>query len=246
MAYLDNSTITLDAVLTKRGRDLMARGKENFKITQFAFSDDEIDYSLWDSTHPSGSDGFGNIIENTPVLEALTDETQSMKYKLISIPNITNTLTRVYLPIIIINNGSITENSTHRLITLNSAESSVTITPKTTLTIPGTSTTDYGLDSAKGYTFTIGATPETLLNTNGLFTDISAQIITDIDKSKQDSSSIIRQGRELKVSCRRRESDFTDISIPITITGNESGAVFDFILSIVNTDNSSASGVSAS
>lgn len=88
MGYLDNSTITVDAILTKRGRELLAmgRGQGGFEITQFALADDEIDYDLWNPAHPLGSAYYGTVIENMPVTEAVPDETQSMKYKLLTLP----------------------------------------------------------------------------------------------------------------------------------------------------------------
>lgn len=240
MAYLDNSTITLDAVLTKKGRDLLAKGRNQFKITHFAFSDDEIDYSLWNSSHPSGSDYFGNVIENTPILEAITDETQVMKYKLVSIPNVTNTFTRVYLPQIVLNDGAISANSIVTVKTMLDHEVIYKITPSTKLTVTGTNVTDYSLDKSKGYTFKIGKTVETLLNSNGLFTYTQDQIYTDLG-SKPDTSSITRSGLILNIKLRKRESDFTDLEIPITVTGNETGAVFEFILKVSSTDASSNS-----
>ena len=92
MGYLDNSIITVDAVLTKKGRELLARGDGSFKITQFALADDEIDYSLYDPKHPKGYDFYGEAIENMPVLEAFVDETQIMKYKLATLPRGTSKL----------------------------------------------------------------------------------------------------------------------------------------------------------
>jgi hypothetical protein len=69
MGFLDNSTITVDAILTKRGRQILSRGG-NFKITKFALSDEEVDYTLYDVTHPNGSDSYGTVIENISLLEA--------------------------------------------------------------------------------------------------------------------------------------------------------------------------------
>jgi len=86
MGYLDNSIITVDAILTKKGRELLARGDGSFKITQFALSDDEIDYTLYNPTHNLGSQYYGQAIENLPLLEAFPDETQIMKYKLTTLP----------------------------------------------------------------------------------------------------------------------------------------------------------------
>ena len=86
MGYLNNSTITVDAILTKKGRELLARGRDEFKITQFALSDDEIDYDLYNSEHPLGTAYYGAAIENMPIVEAIPDETQMMKYKLVTLP----------------------------------------------------------------------------------------------------------------------------------------------------------------
>jgi hypothetical protein len=86
MGYLNNSTITVDAILTKKGRELLARGKDEFKITQFALSDDEIDYDLYNTEHPLGTAYYGAAIENMPIIEAIPDETQMMKYKLVTLP----------------------------------------------------------------------------------------------------------------------------------------------------------------
>ena len=86
MAYLNNSVVTIDAILTKKGRELLARSDGSFRITQFALSDDEIDYTLYNPTHPSGSAFYGEAIDNMPLLEAFPDETQIMKYKLVTLP----------------------------------------------------------------------------------------------------------------------------------------------------------------
>lgn len=85
MGYLNNTTVTVDAILTKKGRELLAKGAAQFNITQFALADDEIDYDLWNSSHPLGDDKMGIVIENLPITEAVPDETQSMKYKLITL-----------------------------------------------------------------------------------------------------------------------------------------------------------------
>lgn len=92
MGYLNNSVVTVDAILTKKGRELLARGDGSFKITQFALSDDEIDYTLYNTTHPSGSSFYGEAIEAMPILEAFPDENQIMKYKLATLPRGTSKL----------------------------------------------------------------------------------------------------------------------------------------------------------
>jgi hypothetical protein len=86
MGYLSNQVVTVDAILTKKGRELLARGDGSFKITQFALADDEIDYSLYNPNNPLGSAYYGSLIEAMPLLEAFPDETQIMKYKLTTLP----------------------------------------------------------------------------------------------------------------------------------------------------------------
>ena len=100
MAFLDNSgDIILDAVLTDTGRFRMARG--DFKITKFALGDDEIDYSLYNRNHPSGSAYYDLEVLKTPVLEAFTNNTSLLKSKLMTITN-TNIL---HLPILKLHDG---------------------------------------------------------------------------------------------------------------------------------------------
>ena len=103
MGYLDNTSVTIDAILTIKGRELLARGGNAFNITQFAVGDDEVDYSLWNPDHPLGTSYYGTIIENMPVTEAIPDETQALKYKLISLPKQT-----INIPVITVGNTSIT------------------------------------------------------------------------------------------------------------------------------------------
>jgi hypothetical protein len=86
MAYLDNNTITVTATLTKKGRELLAKNG-NLNITSFALADDEIDYTLYQSNHPLGSAYYDLAIRNTPVLEPFSDESQLMKYKLVTLPS---------------------------------------------------------------------------------------------------------------------------------------------------------------
>ena len=116
MGYLNNSVVTVDAILTKKGRELLARGDGSFRISQFALADDEIDYTLYNTSHPSGSAYYGEAIENMPLLEAFPDETQVMKYKLATLPRGT-----AKLPII---------EAGYASITLKQG-SSLTITPQT-------------------------------------------------------------------------------------------------------------------
>lgn len=128
MAYISGDGITVDAILTRRGRELLARGRNEFNITHFALADDEIDYSLWNSDHPLGTAYYGVVLENLPITEAVPDETQSMKYKLVTLPRKT-----VRIPVI-----SVPQTS----ITLNPGQS-LTINPQTINYTEGNSTFGY-------------------------------------------------------------------------------------------------------
>ena len=86
MGYLNNTVVTIDAILTTKGRELLAKSDGSFRITQFALADDEIDYTLYNPNNPSGSAFYGQAIENMPLLEAFPQETQVMKYKLVTLP----------------------------------------------------------------------------------------------------------------------------------------------------------------
>ena len=115
MGYLDNSSITVDAILTKKGRELLAKGRDFFVISQFALADDEVDYELWNAAHPLGSDYYGIIIENMPIVEAVTDESYSLKYKLLTLPKNT-----IRIPQIVPNPTDVTleEGGNQQVITL--------------------------------------------------------------------------------------------------------------------------------
>jgi hypothetical protein len=86
MGYLNNAVVTVDAILTTKGRQLLAKNDGSFRITQFALADDEVDYTMYNPNHPSGSAYYGEAISNMPLLEAFPEETQIMKYKLVTLP----------------------------------------------------------------------------------------------------------------------------------------------------------------
>ena len=105
MAYLDNSEIIVDAILTKKGREKLAAG-QSLNITQFALGDDEIDYQLYDAAHPKGSAYYDAAIKAIPILEASPDETQVLKYKLVTLPK-----GSTKIPVVSLNVTAITGNT---------------------------------------------------------------------------------------------------------------------------------------
>lgn len=135
MAILNNNTVTIDAVLTAKGRELLARNDGSFRITQFSLADDEIDYTLYNPSQPSGSAFYGQAIEAMPLMEAFPDDTQIMIYKLVTLPRGT-----AKLPVI---------NVGYNSITLTQG-ATLTITPQTLNYLGATSTFE-----ANGYAVTI-------------------------------------------------------------------------------------------
>jgi|5_EtaG_2_1085323.scaffolds.fasta_scaffold01432_4 hypothetical protein len=84
MGYLDGTSITVDAVLTKKGREILKNGG-SLNITNFTLSDTGVDYTLWNPDHPSGSAFYGEAIENLPMLEASVHAEYNLRNRLISL-----------------------------------------------------------------------------------------------------------------------------------------------------------------
>ena len=112
MAYLDNSTITVDAILTKKGSEKLAAG-QGLNITKFALGDDEVDYTLYEPAHPKGSAYYDSAIRAIPITEASPDETQVLKYKLVTLPKGTKKIPKVEFGV-----PSITVNQTSGQVSL--------------------------------------------------------------------------------------------------------------------------------
>ena len=116
MAYLDNTEITVDAILTKKGRQKLASG-QSLNISKFALGDDEIDYTLYEPAHPKGSAYYDSAIRAIPVTEASPDETQVLRYKLVTLPKGTTQIPTVKLGV--------------PSISVNQSEGGVGLTPTT-------------------------------------------------------------------------------------------------------------------
>lgn len=166
MGYLDNTSITVDAILTKKGRELLAQGRNAFKITQFALADDEVDYDLWNPAHPLGKNYYGVAIESMPVTEAVPDETQVMKYKLVTLPK-----GQLYLPVVTTNVSS---------VTLSAASQTSVISISTSLsdgqvTNPSDLNKSYTVTILDSTFVTIQGTP-TATSFNQIASSVSAQV----------------------------------------------------------------------
>jgi hypothetical protein len=218
MGYLDNSIVTVDAILTKKGRELLARGDGSFKITQFALADDEIDYTLYNPLHPSGSALYGEAIENMPLLEAFPDETQIMKYKLTTLPRGTSKL-----PVLDIGYSSISLKQ----------GASVAITPQTLNYLGATS-----IFETDGYTATIADVR--VLNSFtgvGVNTDEATRLNTTTTVGTNVSKTVI--GTSINLTATSVNTLFgsrTQLQTTITVIGRGSGARLTIPVTITKTN----------
>jgi hypothetical protein len=206
MAYLNNTAVTVDAILTKKGRELLARGDGSFRITQFALSDDEIDYTLYNPSQPSGSAFYGEAIENMPLLEAFPDETQIMKYKLVTLPRGT-----ARMPVLDIGYSSI----------IIKQGAGLAITPQTLNYLSQTA-----LYESSGYTFTISDVRLfTTFNGVGINTpDVQASNQTTTIGTNVSKTVI---GTTLNLSATTVNTLFggnTSLSATLQVVGRDSGA----------------------
>jgi hypothetical protein len=213
MGYLDKSTITVDAILTNRGRELLSQGTGtgNFQITKFAVADDEVDYGLYNTAHPLGSNYYGAVIENMPVLEATPDETQIMRYKLVTITG--NDLTRfgsVVIPQIVIQGTTLPANKTIYLyFDPTQGTNTITIRPITTYT-------DSSSETESVYTLMLAdstlASVEVVNPATGLV-------------SANNRGSIVANGLEFNIKALNKTG-----TTSVSIYGGSSGAVYNFTL----------------
>lgn len=215
MSFLNNQIVTIDAILTKKGRELLARNDGSFKITNFGLADDEIDYTLYNPNHPSGSAFYGEAIENMPLLEAFPDETQMMKYKLVTLPRGTSKL-----PVI---------NVGYNSITLKQAASLV-ITPQTLNYLGATSTFE-----PSGYFVTVG--DARLLSTfTGIGIDTSNLGQSDLNTTTGTQISKSAVGTSFTLVGTTIDTLFgstlTSLSTTIVVVGRDSGARISIPLTV--------------
>jgi len=219
MGYLNNAVVTVDAILTKKGRELLARGDGSFKITQFALSDDEIDYTLYNPSHPSGSAFYGEAIENMPLLEAFPDENQIMKYKLATLPRGTSKL-----PIL---------QAGYSAIVLKQG-ASLAITPQTLNYLGATSTFETG-----GYTAQIADT-RVLSNFTGvgINTEEAERLNSATTVGTNVSKTVI--GTSINLTGTTVNTLFgtrTQLQTTITLIGRDSGARITIPVTIQKVNN---------
>ena len=219
MGYLNNQVVTVDAILTKKGRQLLAQNDGSFRITQFALADDEIDYTLYNPNNPSGSAYYGEALDNMPLLEAFADDSQIMKYKLATLPRGT-----AVLPVLDLGFAAITLKQ----------GASLSLTPQTLNYLGNTSAFE-----TSGYTATI-ADVRTMATFNGVGIQsdaAQAQNATSTTTLGTNVSSTVI-GSQINLRATTVNTLFgsnEQLSTTLTVVGLDSGARLTIPVTITKT-----------
>ena len=206
MSYLSSTSVVVDAILTKKGRELLARNNGSFQITQFSLADDEIDYTLYNPNHPSGSAFYGEAIEAMPILQAYPNDTEIMRYKLITLPRGT-----AKIPVLDLGYTSITLKQ----------GASLAITPQTLNYLGATSTFE-----KSGYTATIGDV-RTMASFNGV--GINTPEATSLNSTTTIGTNVSKTviGTTINITATTVNTLFgsnTALYTTLVVTGRDSGA----------------------
>lgn len=195
MAYLDNTAgITVDAILTKKGRQKLASG-QSLNITKFALGDDEVDYTLFEPAHPKGSAFYDAAIRALPVTEASPDETLVLRFKLVTLPKGTTQIPLVRLGI---NSISVTQQ-----------EGGVSLSP----------TTSPSGNSSAGYTVILAdQSAGTLTVSRGSSTEATVPVFLGEEVS---ATAQVVTGLEFRFTPNPNLTG--DVITTLTVYGNETG-----------------------
>jgi hypothetical protein len=223
MGYLNNQVVTVDAILTKKGRQLLAQNNGSFRITQFALADDEIDYTLYNPNNTQGSAFYGEAIQNMPLLEAFPDDSQIMKYKIATLPRGT-----AVLPVLDLGYAAVTLKQ----------GASLAITPQTLNYLGNAS-----VNETSGYTVTI-ADVRTMSTFNGVGIQSTAaqdQNTTSTTTLGTNVSSTVI-GSQINLRATTVNTLFgssSQLSTTLTVVGLDSGARLTIPVTITQTTTNS-------
>jgi hypothetical protein len=215
MSYLSSTSVVVDAILTKKGRELLSRNDGSFQITQFSLSDDEIDYTLYNPNHPSGSAFYGEAIEAMPIIQAYPNDQEIMKYKLITLPRGT-----AKIPVLSVGYSNIVLKQ----------GSSLSITPQTLNYLGATSTFE-----ASGYVATI-ADVRTTATFNGV--GINTPEATSLNSTTTIGTNVSKTviGTTINITATTVNTLFgtnTSLFTTLVVVGRDSGARISVPVQIV-------------
>jgi hypothetical protein len=210
MGYLNKETVTVDAILTKRGRQLLSQGQSAFQITKFAVADDEVDYGLYDPAHPLGTQYYGSAIENMPIVEATPDETQNLRFKLVTLSRDSGGIN--IIPTI----GS----------SIEQINMTFDVTPTVDINLETSAGQNIKFDEADGYTAVLfDRTAVTIVPIGNI-----AGVSTAIDTDSISTTSLVVQGLR-GFSIEAKDVDRIT-NTQLVITGNESGATITIPITV--------------
>jgi hypothetical protein len=215
MSYLSSTSVVVDAILTKKGRELLSRNDGSFRITQFSLADDEIDYTLYNPNHPSGSAFYGEAIEAMPIIQAYPNDTEIMKYKLITLPRGT-----AKIPVLDLGYTAITIKQ----------GASLAITPQTLNYLGATSTFEQS-----GYVATIGDV-RTMSSFNGV--GINTPEATSLNSTTTIGTNVSKTviGTTINLTATTVNTLFgsnTSLYTTLIVVGRDSGARISIPVTII-------------
>jgi hypothetical protein len=215
MSYLSSTSVVVDAILTKKGRELLSRNDGSFRITQFSLADDEIDYTLYNPTHPSGSAFYGEAIEAMPIIQAYPNDMEIMKYKLITLPRGT-----AKIPVLDLGYSAITIKQ----------GASLAITPQTLNYLGATSTFEQS-----GYVATIGDV-RTMSSFNGV--GINTPEATSLNSTTTIGTNVSKTviGTTINLTATTVNTLFgssTSLYTTLIVVGRDSGARISIPVTII-------------
>ena len=230
MGYLDNTTVTVDAILTNKGREILAAGGR-LNITKFALADDEVDYDLWNPAHTLGTNYYGKVIEDMPVLEALPDETQMLRYKLITLPKDVIGIPTISVQPTAVNFTSLTQNVTITPSTLNLQGANQTLGYTAILSDDTVAMLDVapdgaspGTSSKKSIAPLAGNTD--LASTATSFLDDETTSVTTTGKT------ITKTGQKFVIKAKPQADVTKVVKALLTIVGNETGGFKTVVVTV--------------
>jgi hypothetical protein len=215
MSYLSSTSVVVDAILTTKGRELLARNDGSFRITQFSLSDDEVDYTLYNPSHPSGSAFYGEAIEAMPIIQAYPNDMEIMKYKLITLPRGT-----AKIPVLDLGYNAITIKQ----------GASLAITPQTLNYLGATSTFEQS-----GYVATIGDV-RTMSSFNGV--GINTPEATSLNSTTTIGTNVSKTviGTTINLTATTVNTLFgsnTSLYTTLVVVGRDSGARISIPVTII-------------
>ena len=209
--------------MTNKGRELLAAGGR-LNIVKFALSDDEVDYDLWNPAHTLGTNYYGKVIEDMPVLEALPDETQMMRYKLITLPKDV-----IGIPVISLQPTA---------VTFTSLTQEITVSPSTLNLQGGNSTLGYTAILSDDTVATLEIASDGAVTRSGgipnqdLVTGATSFLDDEVTNISTAGSTITRIGSKFVLKAKPQANLTSVKKALLTIVGNETGGFKTIVVTV--------------